>query len=175
MEAWRIQGYRRIEDASFSLYVPAPVWIFWVCFSKQHRTVPWSKCRGWKLKKKKNLKEIREKKKFTMSHSASACLVGWKFPRPWVSLREFNLASWASSSKQRLLFSASTGLCLSDTSRQEESGWLTLLQTSQTKKSTCWTPRKGGSLSFVPVSPVGSVRTAPTSYWTLGTKWGMLC
>ena len=45
-------------------------------------------------KKKKNPQGNSEKKKkITMSHSASACLVGWKFPHPWVSLREFNLAS----------------------------------------------------------------------------------
>lgn len=74
------------------------------------------------LKKKKNPQGNSGKKKITMSHSASTCLVGWKFPSPWVSLREFNLKGWASSSKQRLLFSASTGLCVSDTSRQEESG-----------------------------------------------------
>ena len=86
-----------------------------VCFSKRHTTVPRSKCRGRKLQKKKKNQGNSEEKKFSMSHCASAFLVGWKLPCHQASLSELNLASWASSSEQRLLFSASTGLCVSDT------------------------------------------------------------
>lgn len=68
-----------------------------------------------KTNKQKNSKKFGKKKKITMSHCASACLVGWKLPCHRASLSELNLVRWASCSKPRLPFSASTGLCVSNT------------------------------------------------------------
>lgn len=152
MEAWRIQGYQRTEDASFSS-MSLPPSGFSVCVSASGT----GQCPDQNAEAKScthtHLKEIWKKKKITMSHSAFACLVGWRFPCPWVSLRGFSLASWAGSSKQRLLFSASTGLCVSDTAGEEGSGWRLSCKPQRQREARGGRPGKGAPWASYPIAP----------------------
>lgn len=98
-------------------------------------------CRGQKLHTHTPQGNL-EKKNYHESLLLSLALWAGGFLVPGSRLRGFSSWPGLAVLRQRLLFSASTGLCVERHSRR---GGVrtTVLQTSETKSSTWWTPRKG--------------------------------